>query len=98
MNRYENTGDLTFNATFYVNENISSTEVSNPFSLKLYGRNFNSDSDWELLTYGSSADANNNSVTFNELGTYGQYLVSKSVQPIIALYNNQLTFLSLIHI
>ncbi len=95
LNRFENSGDLSFDATFSVNETITSQEVNNPISLKLYGRNFNADGEWTFLTYGANADALTNSVTFNNISTYGQYLITKNTTPVIAIFTEQLAFCKL---
>ncbi len=92
LNRYENSGELNFNATFTLAEDIPIADESQPFIYKIYGRNFNEDGDWTLLTYAASLDATNERVTFHNLNAYGQFLIAKHTQPTLALYSSQLSF------
>ncbi len=77
MNHYENTGNLNFNATFYLDEDITGADAATPNIFNIYTRNFNSDTEWTLLTQATSADDINNTITFNDIPRYGQFLLTK---------------------
>lgn len=91
----ENSGTISFSGTFQVAENISTADSETPFIYKLYHRAFNADGDWTLLNFASLADDATNSLTFDNIPTYGQYLIARSTQATIAVYINELTFCNL---
>ena len=75
INRF-GTGTFTTNATFTVSEDITSGQAARFTSLKLYKRSGNGDGTWTLVATAASADAVNNTVTFNGLTSFdGQYMV-----------------------
>lgn len=88
----ENSETVYFNGTFQIAEDISTADSETPFIYKLYHRAFNADGDWTLLNFASLADDANNSLTFDNIPTYGQYLITKSTQATIAVYINELAF------
>lgn len=79
LGHYENTGNLDFVATFSVEENISNADAINPERFYLYHRPFNSDTNWEVHGQAISANEINNTITFSNVATYGQYLLTRGV-------------------
>ena len=81
VNRYEKNGPLKADLTFGLDENITAADVAVPFRVKLYARDFNSIGDWSFLASGSAADSTLNTVTFPEVPSYGQYLITRTSGP-----------------
>ncbi len=82
-----NYGDTTAigDPTFLVSENISASDESNPQFFQLYGRSSNATDNWNLLAGASSASASNNTISFSQIKTHGQFLITKTTTPIITL-------------
>ncbi|MEO1261471.1 MAG: LamG-like jellyroll fold domain-containing protein [Bacteroidota bacterium] len=78
VNRYEKSGPLKTDLTFGLNEDITAGDVAAPYGLRLYKRNFNSTGDWSFLASGSAADSTLNTVTFPDVSSYGQYLITRT--------------------
>ena len=92
VNRFEEDGDLNATFTFGLNDDISSADEATPFGFKIYNRPFNSDADWTFLTNATEANDENNTVTFPDISTYGQYLLSRSTESVMAISVNELKF------
>lgn len=92
INRYEQTGNLTYNATFTVAEDLTEVQANQSITFKLYGRNFNEDGTWTHLGNALSVDYTNNSITFENVGQYGQFIVTNTTNPVIALSPLDTTF------
>ena len=81
INRF-GTGTFTTNATFTVSEDITSGQVAHPSLVQLYKRSGNGDGSWSLVATAASADAVNNTATFNGITSFdGQYMVCFSSPP-----------------
>jgi hypothetical protein len=81
INRF-GTGTFTTNATFTVNEDITSGQAAHPSLIQLYKRSGNGDGTWSLVATAASADAVNNTATFNGITSFdGQYMVCFSSPP-----------------
>jgi predicted outer membrane repeat protein len=72
-------GEGEFNAalTFKVAESLTPDDVLYPEQIKLYYRKANSINKWTLLSTASNADLNNNTVTFKNISSYGQFIIAR---------------------
>ncbi len=75
------TGSFNANITLRLSEDITTEDESSPAMLKLSTRSVNSDNHWSYATDASSADAANNTTTFNNISHYGQIAVCRRVSP-----------------
>lgn len=91
-NRYEQSGSLKTDMTFGLSENLTSDDVNAPFGLKLYQRDFNSLGNWTPIANGITADSTLNTVTFPDLTTYGQFLVTRTHSAAIGISKTNLDF------
>ncbi|MEM6318136.1 MAG: LamG-like jellyroll fold domain-containing protein [Bacteroidota bacterium] len=85
LNRYENEGVLDFQATFMVNQDISAAQASQTINFKIYGRDYNAYGSWTLLANAAAVNPTTNSITFSNIRQYGQYLLTNSSNPAIAI-------------
>ena len=92
VNRYEQVGALNLAVTFNILENISNADANIPFIYKLYYRSFNSDEGWTFLKNANNADDASNSLTFSDIPTYGQFLITKSTTPVVAVFEDVINF------
>ncbi len=88
INRYDRNGALNMNMTFSVKEDIAVAEENTPYYFNLYHRLSNDFGDWNLLAYASSANAPSDQLTFSDIPTYGQYVITKNTTPSISLTEN----------
>ncbi len=91
VNRF---GSGSFNAdlTFTVDEDIASNYELLPYYLKLYTRGFVTDTAWALLDSANSVNATNNTVTFNGITAFGQFIICKNNLPNIVLFDDPQSF------
>ncbi len=81
INRF-GTGTFTANLTFTLNEDITSGQAAHPALIQLYYRSGNGDGTWSLIATAASADAVNNTATFNGITSFdGQYMVCFNSPP-----------------
>ncbi len=78
INRY-GTGSFNADLTFTVNENITSDIENAPGMLRLYKRSSTSDSTWSFVKSADSVNAANNTVTFNGITGFGQFIITKEI-------------------
>ena len=69
------TGSFTGNLTFKVTEDITIAQANTPASFELYGRAINSDATWQSVTVANSADAVANTLTFNGINQFNQFII-----------------------
>ena len=81
-------GDMIFSVT----EDITASDESNPQYFLIYGRSSNAYGDWNLLAGASSASDANNTLTFLQIKTHGQFLIIKSTTPNITVNGNLTNF------
>ncbi|MEM7102884.1 MAG: reprolysin-like metallopeptidase [Bacteroidota bacterium] len=79
LNRFEQIGPLSAALTFGLSEDVSLANAANPAVFSLYSRDFNADGSWTFLANAISADAINNTVTFNDIQQYGQFLITRTL-------------------
>ncbi len=91
VHRY-GTGAFEADLTFTLAEDILAAEAANPSSLKLYGRNATSDGDWTFIANASSADTASETVVFQNIAEFEQYLISRGDYPRIVLEESELAF------
>ncbi|HHE39241.1 MAG TPA: hypothetical protein ENL20_11815, partial [Candidatus Cloacimonetes bacterium] len=86
VNNYGN-GTFETNITFQPAETISTWMQSNPDYLKLFKRNSNAIDDWSFAAAASSADASSNTVTFENITDFSQFIICGDVLPEITSTN-----------
>ena len=89
INRFGGNG-MDANLTFSLAEDIAVDESAS--SLKLYGRNRTEDGIWTEITTANSADAANDQVTFTNVTSFAQYLVTKAAYPKISVDKLSIAF------
>ncbi len=72
------TGDFSANFSFTVNEELTEYDELNPSNILLFNRENTSDTSWILLERASAVDAQNNTVTFDSISNFGQFIISKN--------------------
>lgn len=92
LNRYEKDGNWQADLTFTTTESITAEDEVGPSSFKLYQRAFNSGGDWLALAHATAADATNNTLTFPNIATEGQYLISRTNETVMTVSTQQLGF------
>ena len=90
VTHYGGANDKNANLTFTLEEGIAGSETAN--SIKLYGRSQTSDGDWTLIKAADNIDAANNTVTFDNVMKYQQYLITKAPFPKITVDKSSLAF------
>ena len=91
VNRF-GTGSVEANLTFTLTEDLTATEAANPSSLKLYGRNNTSDGNWIFITNANIVNASTETVTFNNIATFEQYLITRNPFARINIVGGDLNF------
>ncbi len=94
-NRYDVLGEYQMDISFAVSTDVLASELTTPFIYKVYHREFNSATDWTLITYASAVDDVNDIITFSNIPNYGQYLITKSTKATISVYDYELIFCDL---
>ncbi|MBK7526876.1 MAG: hypothetical protein IPI59_04845 [Sphingobacteriales bacterium] len=83
--RHENNSKkIDANLRFTLPYDLTAIEAANPLQMILFGRPAGSDGPWSIVTVGNEVNADSNTVTFNNVPSLGQYLVSRSTKPIIS--------------
>jgi len=77
IHRY-GSGSFLGNITFKVAEDLTDGDAQMPDAVLLYGRNFNSDIEWTLVTAATSVDATNDKATFDAITNFDQFLIVSS--------------------
>ena len=74
-------GDGNFNAdlTFTLQENLTVNDENNPSQIKLYIRGSTADTAWAEIAVASTVDAANNTVTFNGITGFSQFIIGREV-------------------
>ncbi len=85
LDRYEESGSLEMTLTFGLNEDITVVDEGQPIQLQLYHRPSNSADDWVLLMNATGANAANDEVSFAGVGETGQFLITRSTEPVLAV-------------
>ncbi|RKY97424.1 MAG: hypothetical protein DRQ13_04695 [Ignavibacteriae bacterium] len=68
---------FTGNLTFTPNEVITPEDEFSPSALRLFSRISNSIGSWSNLMGGASANASSNTVTFNNISSFSQFLIGR---------------------
>lgn len=77
LNRW-GSGSFKADYTFKPGFDITPTDAANPNLLKMYARAFNGEGPWGPMGKATAADAQTNTVTFNNLSIQGQLIVTAS--------------------
>ena len=91
VNRY-GTGSFNAGLTFTTDENITSEHEAVPGRLQLCSRSSTSCNDWSVVAAADSANAANNTVSFNGITEFGQFIICKNNLPIITVSSDTLDF------
>jgi predicted nucleotidyltransferase len=76
VNKYGG-GTFMTNFTFVPNEDITPEDETLPAGLRLFNRTGNSDDSWSNMMGASAASASNNSVTYDSISYFSQFLISR---------------------
>ncbi len=87
VNRY-GSGSFNANLIFSVNENVTVADESHPEYFKLYTRSSSSDAAWTLATQAYAVDADANTVTFNSITSFCQYIIAYAGQDSVGTPQN----------
>lgn len=79
VNRF-GTGNFNADLTFKTDEYLSNYDVMHPGNIKLYARGSNSDLTWSLIKAAGSVDQVSNSVTFESIDAFSQFIICKEVR------------------
>ncbi|MCD4735613.1 MAG: hypothetical protein K8R53_06185, partial [Bacteroidales bacterium] len=80
INKY-GTGTFTSDISFTLNENLTGADVINLDYLRLFYRPFNATGGWTEVSIASSVNDTSNTVTFNNIDTTGQLMVTRKAWP-----------------
>ncbi|MEZ5195523.1 MAG: LamG domain-containing protein [Bacteroidales bacterium] len=78
VNRY-GSGSFETDLTFTVEENLRTSDENHPANISLYTRGSTSDTAWALLTSASSVNAENNTVTFEGISGFSQFILAREL-------------------
>ena len=70
-------GTFTANLSFNIAEDLTPDDQNNPSNVRLYGRSGSSNTDWTLIAPASSVDATSNTATFNDVSSFGQFMLGR---------------------
>jgi len=76
-------GSFSGNITFKIAEDLTDRDAQMPDEVLLYGRNFNSDMEWILVTAATSVDAANDQATFDAITNFDQFLIAASSNGVV---------------
>ncbi len=74
-------GTFTANLSFTVAEDLTNDDQNNPSNVRLYGRASASHGDWTLITPANAVDAASNTATFNNISSFGQFILGRHEGP-----------------
>ncbi len=77
VNRY-GSGTFDVDLTFTIDEDLTIDDQSDPESIALYGRECNSDGDWNFISYAVNIDPANDKATFEGISSFGQFIICSS--------------------
>ena len=77
MNKF-GPGTFSANLTLSLNENLTTEDQLDPYLIKLYFRESNSDEVWTLISLATSVDSANDQATFSNISDFGQFLVCRT--------------------
>jgi len=80
-------GNLKTDLSFTLNENIDINDQNNPHQISLYRREINSGSQWLRWKSASSVSGSSNTVTFNNIDEFGQFMIGRyldTIPPVIS--------------
>nr|NQU93946.1 VCBS repeat-containing protein [Bacteroidota bacterium] len=83
VNRF-GTGTFTANVSFKINEDLTARDESYPFTISLFTRSGNADTDWIHMADASSVDAATDVAVFNGISDVGQFIIVRKKKPVIA--------------
>ena len=76
---------LNTKITFQTKETLTATDEQSPITLALYGRNQTTDTAWTIIGNAAVVNAANNSLTFEHITHFEQYIISRINGPVISL-------------
>jgi|GEM_PF-1302941 len=91
VNRYGG-GSFTADLTFVLEEDLTAAESTTPGDVRLYARDYNSEGIWTFVLGASAVNAVDNSVTFDDVTSFDQYLISRLAFPKITTTTSELNF------
>ncbi|MCD4734740.1 MAG: Ig-like domain-containing protein, partial [Bacteroidales bacterium] len=76
VNKFGN-GTFTANLSFTVAEDLTVDDQNNPSNVRLYNRSAFGSGGWTLVTPATSVDATSNTATFNDITSFGQFILGR---------------------
>ncbi len=83
VTRYDTGGTALGSISFEIAEYLAEIYESQPSKIKLYGRAKTSDDTWTYIGDASSVDAPNSTVSFNNIGNFNQFVLSRDKEVIL---------------
>jgi len=80
-------GSCDANLSFIISESVTQDEKNNLGSITLFKREYNSTGNWEVVTSAASYNISDNSFTFNNVSSDGQFIIARRAGMSLAIVN-----------
>ncbi|MBO9673102.1 MAG: gliding motility-associated C-terminal domain-containing protein [Sphingobacteriaceae bacterium] len=91
-NRFNTNANLNMNLTFTSSEDLTAADKLNPEKILVMGRPSYGSLKWQFISPASAVDDVNNTITVNNLSSYGQYIFIKDSTPFLLSNVDSLIF------
>jgi Concanavalin A-like lectin/glucanases superfamily/FG-GAP-like repeat len=72
---------FTSDLNFIISEDLTMDDENNPTQLKLYSRDSNGTGNWHIVASASDVDAALNSITFDDISGFSQFILGRKIPP-----------------